>query len=184
MSDESPTKQLFVDASVFITLAETDYVDLLDRLDGEVVVPRAVADEVSNDPAKSHLDAASEEWLRITDAVEVAGRNQVEHAANHLDADLPNADPADYEGDVALLAFGTTAENPVVVTDDRPLRNACKTLGVSLSGSIGVLIAAVERGTLAPDEAKDALVAFDEVGARLSARLLRRAENLIDRAGE
>jgi predicted nucleic acid-binding protein len=90
----------------------------------------------------------------------------------------------DFEGDVAVLAFGMTAENSVVVTDDRPVRKVCKTLGVSLSGSIGVLVASVEKGTLDPDAAEDALVATDEVGARLSARLLRRAERLIEKAAE
>lgn len=43
-----------------------------------------------------------------------------------------------------------------------------------------MVIAAVERSDLDPLEAKDALVAMDEVGARLSARLLRNAERLID----
>lgn len=182
---EDADKQLFVDASVFITLAETDYVALLDALDGEVFVPRAVADEISDEPAASHLATASEEWLRIEDALEVVGLGQVEHAASHLGSNLNSANgELHFEGDVALLAFGTTAENPVVVTDDKPLRKACKALGISLSGSIGVLVAAVERGHLDPDEAKDGLLAMDEVGARLSARLLRRAEKLIDRAAD
>lgn len=178
------SKQLFVDASVFIALAEIDYVGLLDGLDGEVVVPRAVVDEISDEPAASHLDAASGDWLRVADAVEVTGRERVEHAASHLGADPSGENRTDFEGDVALLAFGTTVENPVVVTDDKPLRKSCKALGVSLSGSIGVLVAAVERGTLRADEAEDALVALDEVGARLSARLLRRAERLVERAAE
>lgn len=184
MSDAQP-RQLFVDASVFITLAKIDRVALLDELDGEVVVPRAVADEIVDEPGASHLDAASAEWLRIADAVDVAGPENVRHAASHLDAEVLGSDgDPDFEGDVALLALGTTAENPVVVTDDKPLRDACKALGVALSGSIGVLVAAVERGALGPDEATDALVAMDEVGARLSARLLRRAERLIERAGD
>lgn len=180
MSEESaPTDRLFVDASVFITLAEIDHADLLVGLDGEVVVPAAVAAEISDDPAASHLADATEDWLRVADAIEVAGTEAVRHAASHLGGDFEA-----YEGDVALLAFGTTVENPVVVTDDKPLRNACKALSVPLSGSIGVIVASVERDILAPAEAKDALVAMDEVGARLSARLLRRAEKLIDRAAE
>jgi predicted nucleic acid-binding protein len=200
--DENETgaeKRLFVDASVFITLAETDYVDLLDALDGEVVVPRAVAEEIVDEPAASHLDAANDDWLSIADAVECTSMETVEHAASHLGIDPTDSGPGptdsgseptgsgselDFEGDVALLAFGTAAENPVVVTDDKPLRDACKALSVPLSGSIGVLVAAVERGRLDPDEAKEALVAMDEVGARLSARLLRRAEKLVEQAAE
>ncbi|WP_128477525.1 DUF3368 domain-containing protein [Halorussus pelagicus] len=189
MSDELPPKQLFVDASVFITLAEIDHLNLLAGLDGEVVVPWAVADEISDEPAASHLDSASDDWLRIVDAVETAGAETVNHAASHLDAtpvsrNADRDDAPEFEGDVALLALGMVVENPVVVTDDKPLRKACKALGVSLSGSIGVLVAAVETGVLDPDAAKDALVTMDEVGARLSARLLRRAEKLVDSAAE
>jgi len=180
----SATQQLFVDASVFITLSEIDRVSLLYALDGEVVVPRAVADEISDDPAASHLDTAARDWLQIVDSVSVAGLDGVEHAASHLETGSLGPDEPDFEGDVALLALGATATNPVVVTDDKPLRNACKALGIELSGSIGVVIAAVRRGALAPAEAKDTLVAMDEVGARLSARLLRRAEKLIDRAAK
>lgn len=87
-------------------------------------------------------------------------------------------------GDVASLAHALGADDPVVVTDDKPLRKTCKALGVPVSGSMGVVIAAVERGDLDPNEAKDALVSMDEVGARLSARLLRKAERLIDEAAE
>ena len=68
------------------------------------------------------------------------------------------------------------------MTDDKPLRKACKALGVPLSGSIGVLVASVERGILSADDAKEALVAIDEVGARLSASLFRRTDRLIEQA--
>lgn len=73
-------------------------------------------------------------------------------------------------------------DSSVVVTDDRPLRETCKALSIPVSGPTGVLVRAVERGDLTPDDAKDALLAMDEVGARLSASLLRRAERLIDDA--
>ena len=87
-------------------------------------------------------------------------------------------------GDVALFAQALVADDPILVTDDKPLRKTCKALGVPISGSIGVVIGAVERGDLEPEVAKDALVSMDEVGARLSARLLRKAERLIDEAAE
>ena len=115
MDADVSRKQILVDASVFITLAEIDYVSLLDALDGGIVVPRAVADEISDEPAASHFDAASEDWLQIVDAVEVAGSESVAHAASHLGHDLregttDDGELGDFEGDVALLALGTTAK--------------------------------------------------------------------------
>jgi predicted nucleic acid-binding protein len=183
-------RRLLVDASVFITLAEIDRIDLLASLEGTPTVPSRVADEIREEPAASALeDAVSEGWLRRspveTDtALERDGEwtESTRKAAAHLGMD----DPADgWHGDVALLAWALKAEDEiVVVTDDKPLRKACKALGILVSGSLGVVIAAVERGDLAPEEAKGALVAMDEVGARLSARLLRRAERRIDEAAE
>lgn len=108
--------------------------------------------------------------------------NLAKKAAAHLGVEDPGEN---WHGDVALLADALKTEGEVVViTDDKPLRKTCKALGVPVSGSLGVVIAAVERGDLDPEEAKDALVAMDEVGARLSARLLRRAERVIDEAAE
>lgn len=106
---------------------------------------------------------------------------RLRRAASHL-----GYGPIDdgWNGDVALLAFGLGAEDGVVVTDDKPLRKACKALGVDLSGSIGVFVATVEHGVLAADDAKDALEAMDAVGARLNASLFRHAERLIDEADE
>ena len=75
-------------------------------------------------------------------------------------------------------------DSPVVVTDDKPLREACKALSIPVSGSIGVLVRAVERGDVEAGEAKDTLYAMDEVGARLSASLVKRAEKLIDDAND
>jgi predicted nucleic acid-binding protein len=97
---------------------------------------------------------------------------------------LGSPDPEPTSGDIALLASALESSPVVVVTDDKPVRRACRALGVPLSGSIGVVIAAVERGDMERNEAKDTLVAMDEIGARLSARLLRRAERLVDAAAE
>ena len=110
------------------------------------------------------------------------GDDFVQMAARHL-GEVEIQDSS-ISGDVALLALGLGDDEAVIVTDDKPLRKTCKALGIPISGSIGVVIAAVERGGLDPDEAKDTLVAMDEVGARLSARLLRKAERLIDEAAE
>jgi len=89
------------------------------------------------------------------------------------------------EGDVALLAYALAFDDrddrgPVVVTDDKPLRVTCEALSVPLSGSVGVLVRAVERGDIEQKEAKQKLYAMDEVGAGSSASSVRKAERMID----
>ena len=172
-------RRVIVDASAFITLAGIGRWDLLGGLDGRVEIPAAVQAEIVDDPAASTLEealAGEPTWLRTSSD---PPREAVSAAASQLGEETPSES---LPGDVALLAHALASEDPVVVTDDQPLRKTCKALGIPVSGSIGVLSAAVERGELDPAGAKEALVSMDEVGARLSASLLRRAERLIDEA--
>lgn len=182
-------RRVYVDASSLITLASIGQEHLLRDLGEQVWVPEAVINEVQRGVAAEAVEGALEDWMKSI-AVEshVEMRNEFEaarqRAASHLDVDL---DGDAGRGDLALLTLGVhfglvLDDTVVIVTDDKPLRKTCRALGIPVSGSIGVLIAAVERGDLDPEGAKDALVAMDEVGARLSARLLRRAERLIDQA--
>jgi len=164
--------KLLVDASVFITHAEIDAVRLLNELDGDVVVPKLVADEIEDDPACAELDDAQGDWIDV----EPVDKERIEESTKKLGRE------GEPRGDAALLALALTYDEPVVVTDDKPLRNACKTLGVSLSGSVGVVITSVENDILDPEEAEELLVSMDKVGARFSASLLRKAEKLIEDA--
>lgn len=179
-------RTLLVDASSFITLAEIRACDLLYRAPGRIAVPTAVRGEITDDPAESELERAFE-----TDDVVVVEHTAddglhpetYERANEHLDLSVPTAggEPA-WPGDVALLGEAFRTSDVVVVTDDKPLRKTCRALSIPISGSIGILVRAVERDDVEVDAAKDKLAAMDEVSARLSARLLRRAERLIDEA--
>lgn len=170
-------RTVLVDASVFITLSEVDCVDLLRGIRGRVEVPEAVVGEITSDPAQSELERALGDWIHSRRAVTGDRVDGVRAAAEHLGR---SADPQGWAGDVALLATALAAEDCVVVTDDKPLRQTCNALSIPVSGSIGVLVRAVERGDLEAAEARAKLEAMDEVGARLSASLYRTAERLIE----
>lgn len=183
MTDDERT--LLVDASTFITLAEIGACDLLYGTRGRIAVPAAVRREITDEPAKSELDRAVEsgDVSVLEPRADADLPRSYERAMDHLDRSAPTASgDSNVIGDVAILGAALDRSDVVVVTDDKPLRDTCKALSIPVSGSIGVLVRAVERGDATADEAKDALLAMDEVGARLSARLLRRAERLIEDA--
>lgn len=182
---------VLVDASVLITLADIDKLDCLYGIDETPVVPEAVREEVTSEPASSEVMEAIYETgdlrIDVEDDRYHSHWSSFRTAASHLGESFPDEPAGQWDGgeihwsgDVALLARAIEEDDAVVVTDDKPLRETCKALSVPISGSLGVIIAAVERGDLDADEAKDALVAMDEVGAHLSARLLRKAERIID----
>ncbi|KAA9406153.1 DUF3368 domain-containing protein [Haloarcula sp. CBA1131] len=186
---------VLLDASVIITLAETGSIDLLDSVRGGLAVSRAVKFEISKEPAKSALDTCIDEGSIVqTNILAWAGEEDQDELVSDSAARLGN-DPGSVidterkvpmivDGDVALLTGARLADECVVITDDKPLRNACKSIWLPVSGTIGVLVRAVETGDIDPDAAKETLYAMDEVGARLSASLVRRAERLIDDAAD
>lgn len=179
---------LLVDASVFITLAEIDAVSLLRHLRGEQKVPTPVAREIADPPASELL--ADADWISRSRVVGPVQSPEMEAAQHRAEAHLGReAEPDSSDGDVALLTSAllhaeTYGRDVVVLADDKPLRKTCKALSIPVSGSIGVLIRAVERGDLPPEAAQENLYAMDEVGARLSASLVKRAERMIDEAAE
>jgi|GEM_PF-1132319 len=190
MTDE---RTVLVDASAFITLAEIDHVDVLPTLRGRLVVPKPVQNEITSDVAMRALSARTPDDIEVWDVALAP----LDEAASHLGKQLPDEATSGYghatiEGDVGILALALDRRDaghgdgggPIVVTDDKPLRKTCRALSIPVSGSIGVLIRAVECGHLTAGDARDALEAMDAVGARLSASLLRRAERLVDEAAE
>lgn len=199
----SEGRTLLVDASVFITLAEIDAVELLHSLRGDLVVPAAVRAEISDDPAHTILENSIDDGLTTKNTGKIRetkiyysdtlseSRSEVyEDSARRLGKDpddtVESSSPLrpSTDGDVALLTEARLTDDVVVLTDDKPLRKTCASLSIPVSGTIGVLVRAVETGDLDSDEAKTKLYAMDEVGARLSASLVKRAERLIDDAGD
>lgn len=73
------------------------------------------------------------------------------------------------------MAEGTSETGGAEIGEDLD-----RNIGLLDAIGIGTMLAA--RGE--PQEAKAALVSMDEIGAHLSARLLRRAERMIDDAAE
>ena len=171
-------RRAFVDASAFVALAGIGRAELLRGIEGRIEMPAVVQVEVAEGPAADALERATGQEARWIQTPRDPKAADVERAARHLGRE---ESARSFDGGVELLAPALGADDPIVVTDDRPLRRTCVALGVPVSGSIGVVVAAVERGALGPEEAKEALVAMDEVGARLSARTYRRAEGLVDR---
>ena len=163
-------RRVLVDAGVFIRLAGTGRIGLLRRVGGRVEMPAVVQLEVADSTAAGVLERAVSGGTRWIRTARDPADTDVRSAAELLGRD----------GTGGALGAG----DPVVVTDDAPLARTCRALGIPISGSIGVVISAVERGDLDPDGASDALVAMDEVGPRVSARLLRRAERLVAEAAE
>lgn len=172
-------RTFWVDADVFITLAEIGSVDLLRALPGAVWIPLPVDQEIVNRPAATVLENAVTDESRWLQVAAPPPTPYVARAAMHLGRDVQQVT---YNGDIMLLAHAMTVPESVVVTDDTVLRRCCRALGIPVSGTLGVLVHSVEQGTLEPATAHAKLFAVNKVGPRLPRTVLRATKRLISAA--
>ncbi len=121
-----------------IALAKVDRLPLLEHLFGAVHIPPAVHRELlaKPGPEADRLDQALDTFIQVSERPTLAPA--IEAATVGLDRG---------EQEAVALAY---LRGELLLIDDRLGRRAARELGVSLSGTAGVLIRAVEK-LLAPD---------------------------------
>lgn len=137
---ERPQRVVAANTTPIIALALISRLDLLQRLYREVVIPPAVRDEVfAGGPAgigSAEVRAAT--WLRVISL-------QDPRRADLL-ADLDR-------GEAEVIALAQELDAGLVIIDERLARRHAERLGFTLTGTLGVLLRAKERGlvsTVAP----------------------------------
>lgn len=147
------------DATPLIALAAVHRLDVLPALYGEVVVPDAVYEEVvvrgAGEPGADEVRAAS--WIR---------RETVPPPSPELLEEIDRG-----EAEAITLALSRRADR--VLMDERRGRRVAEAHGLSVTGTLGVLIEATRRG-LVPDLAT-LLESLREVGFYLGDDLIERA---------
>jgi predicted nucleic acid-binding protein len=128
-------KPAVLNASPLIVLARAGYLDLVPKLVSSVVIPRAVATEVSagppEDPAVSFLARSS--WLTVVD----------------LNPPLsPLAIWRLGQGESEVLEYARRNAGTTAVLDDRAARRAALALHIPLTGTLGLLAAAAKNKLL------------------------------------
>lgn len=152
-------------AGPLIALARIERLDLLEELFGAVVIPPAVYAEVTcnpNLPGAYVLEQAS--WLVVH---EVSDQVAVQRLRFWLDAG---------ESEAIALAQELGA---LLLMDERRGRAAATALGLQVTGTVGILLAAKRRGYVSA--VLPLLNALLAAGIRLSPRLYEEARRL---AGE
>ena len=109
--------------------------ELLRELYSEVLVPNAVADEVTRHPAVE-LDAwLASGWLK---RVMPANRERVDQ----IERDLGG------RGEAEGIGVALELENAIVLIDERAARTYARTRGLQVRGTLGVVLHAKRRGLI------------------------------------
>jgi predicted nucleic acid-binding protein len=129
--------------------------DLLETLFGEVIIPRAVGQELEHPNAPAEVRkwlGSPPSWARVV-------------AAASTESSLPLG-----SGEREAIAVALELKADLLLMDDRKGRRIAREQGIPVAGTLGVLRAAYERGLI---ELSDAITRLVRHGFRLSDRLAR-----------
>ena len=125
MPDNYYDKLLISDTSCLIALTNIGQLDVLKGLRGLVIIPPEVASEY-NEPLP--------EWIHIVPVTDTA---KIRAIRNTLDL-----------GESSAIALALETENPLLILDDGRARRFARNLGLPMTGTLGILIAAHKAGIL------------------------------------
>lgn len=168
----------YVDASVLIGLGTVGELDRLSVLTADVVVLPGIRDEVTTEPARTAVQEVID--TEVLAAGFVPDGDLLREAASILDEPETTADA---QLIAAVLGHRRREEPVAVVSDDGRVRTVARGLGATVSGTVGVVVRAVDEG-LDPAEAKAIVRRLDQHGLHMTANLRQRAEDLIHEAIE
>lgn len=153
-----------VDASPLIFLSAIAQLPLLRLAAEEVLVPRAVADEVGrwgeDDPTVRALAATP--WLRVIDTPPVPAS-----------IEAWNLGP----GESAVLAYALARPGVQAIIDDLAGRRCAVVHHLEVRGCVGLVLVAKQRGVI--PLARPLIEALREAGMYLSASVIDRALTLV-----
>lgn len=120
--------------SPLILLAKIHRLDTLIRLYSELMIPKAVANEIGTKPGKENDQVQ---------ALLKKGTLQLRHGSEKIIAELPT-DLGRGEREAIALAIASSAD--LVILDDQQGRLVSRDKNLTITGTVGVLIEAKERG--------------------------------------
>lgn len=129
------TRRVVANSTPLILLGGIERLDLLRSMYGEVSIPTAVFEEVAcRDDAAGKVLAGRPDWIRV----EVAPTPD----------DLSLLRSRLHAGEVEAIMLARTMDADLVIIDDNAAKKTAKFLGLTVTGTLGVLVKAKRRGLL------------------------------------
>ncbi|MBD5532441.1 MAG: DUF3368 domain-containing protein [Lachnospiraceae bacterium] len=128
-------RKVVVNSTPLIVLCGIGRLDILQKLYQEIMIPTAVYQEVTviEDSACAQIKT-SENWIHV------------EKIENHLEKKMYRAKLHDGEVEVMILAQEREAD--LVILDDNAAKKTAKYLGLTVTGTLGILLKAKRQGII------------------------------------
>lgn len=125
---------IVVNSTPLISLAIIEQVDLLQRIFGKVILPRAVYNEVitGGKGKAGYFQLSNIDWFHVIDTVNIELKRSI---MVQLD-----------EGEAEVITVSKDKNIPLVCIDEFAGRQYAKLLGLDVIGTLGILLIAKRQG--------------------------------------
>ncbi len=158
-------RKVIVNSTPLITLSKLRSLSLLRELYEEIIIPNAVKEEITvKDDLASQDVLDNLTWIKVMDCPVVD--KKVFSSKLH-------------SGEVEVLILAQTLNADLIIVDDKPARKVATFLGLEITGTVGVLVKAKQRGLI--KAVKPFIESMKEIDIRLSDDVIKMA---LSTAGE
>ncbi|MCC8050659.1 MAG: DUF3368 domain-containing protein [Clostridiales bacterium] len=126
-------RKVIVNSTPLIVLCGIGQLKLLRELYGEIYIPKAVYQEVTVKTDSACLQLKNEEsWIHVAE-IKDTGEKKMYKAKLH-------------DGEVEVMILAQEMKADLVILDDNAAKKTAKYLGLTVTGTLGVLIKAKQEG--------------------------------------
>ena len=166
--------KVYVDATILISLGTVGRLNILKNLDADIAVLPAVRDELTTEPARTNV----KDFLQSEDV-----HAEVSEYEDYIERSVEILGEGEVNGDVEIVAAVLAHDTVAVVSDDRRVRTISEGFGATVTGTVGVVIRAVDEG-MSVKEGKEVIQKLDRHGLHMTAELREKAYELLEKAGD
>lgn len=159
------------DTTPIITLSKIKRLDLLQKLFKNILIPQAVYSELtSNVQFQNEADAINDaKYIQVVDVYDVKAVELLRRATG---LDL---------GESEAIIFTDNCKAELLLIDEVKGRKVAKQMGLSVMGTLGILMAAYNEKFISSDEIKEYIIVMKKVGRHISDKLYAQLIDLIEK---
>ena len=148
------------DTTPLISLLKINRLELLERLFGEVMIPKAVFDELTVDKRfRAEADLIRQKAFIV-----------VKHVNNQESASVLKRATGLDQGESEAIVLTDELEADLLLMDEAKGRSVSAQMGLKIMGTIGILMAAYEESELTSDEVRTCIDGLQRAGRHIGQR--------------
>ena len=159
------------DATPIISLMKAGQLELLQKLFGTVCIPKAVYQELTENETFS-------EEIRIVQDCEFL---YVEEVGNEKSVTILRNFTGLDAGESEAIILADEKCSDVLLMDEHRGRQVAKKMGITITGTIGILIQAFDEGMLTREDVGECVGRLKESGIRISEKLYQKLREYVDK---